>query len=273
MLGVLSFLGVVTASNDYAKLDVLLDRLERALKQERSDDNKEYVCYKKSYGRGAGTVLTGCNEGMEKNGALCYPQCDEGYYGVGPVCWESCESKGDGWVSSGIYCKQGATQMADTSDCPWSNKCGLGWWSGKGCSKCPEGYDNKGCMCSPKKELKKSYGRGVGEPMICEAGLEKDGALCYEPCNFGYDGVGPVCWFQCEMSTKYPAGQGALCCDSKETCMKKNQELAKAGFKALESFASGGVSGAAKDTIKLGGDLWLPICSDEEIPASSTSGM
>jgi hypothetical protein len=43
---------------------------------------------------------------------------------------------------------------------------------------------------------KQSYGRGVGVPLSkCKDGLVRDGALCYSPCDDGYTGAGPVCWY------------------------------------------------------------------------------
>ena len=37
--------------------------------------------------------------------------------------------------------------------------------------------------------------------LTCKPEEELDGALCYEPCNAGYDGVGPVCWGTCPAGT------------------------------------------------------------------------
>lgn len=47
-------------------------------------------CQKQSYTRTAGTPVSTCAGGLEKDAALCYPACRAGYYGVGPVCWSSC---------------------------------------------------------------------------------------------------------------------------------------------------------------------------------------
>ncbi len=46
----------------------------------------------------------------------------------------------------------------------------------------------------PKKGcIKKSYGRGVGEPISsCRSGQEKNGALCYPNCPNGMYGVGEM---------------------------------------------------------------------------------
>ena len=46
--------------------------------------------FKKSYGRGVGTVPKGCWAGKENQAGLCYRHCRGGFYGVGPVCWQSC---------------------------------------------------------------------------------------------------------------------------------------------------------------------------------------
>lgn len=113
-----------------------------------------------SYGRGVGTIPAafGCGPGDEKNGLLCYPQCNTGFYGVGPVCWQACDP---GFTDMGAYCMNYGV---------W------GWpsyWKG-------------------------SYGRGVGTPLVpaCSPGMEYDAGLCYQPCQVGYKGVGPVCWLE-----------------------------------------------------------------------------
>lgn len=76
--------------------------------------------------------------------------------------------------------------------------------------KCKPGYINDGCTCRrpPKVIAKKSYGRGVGKPMICARNQEQNGALCYRKCRSGYVGVGPVCWSTCSGATK---DVGAFC--------------------------------------------------------------
>jgi hypothetical protein len=45
---------------------------------------------KRSYGRGAGSLLT-CSANMTEDAALCYTPCPPAMpSGVGPVCWENC---------------------------------------------------------------------------------------------------------------------------------------------------------------------------------------
>ena len=62
-------------------------------------------CAKKSYGRGAGEVLT-CAENEDYDGGLCYKLCDKGFNGVGPVCWGSCPA---GFEKCGALCLKGQT--------------------------------------------------------------------------------------------------------------------------------------------------------------------
>lgn len=54
---------------------------------------------------------------------------------------------------------------------------------------------------------KVSYGRGAGTPMVCGPNEEYDAGLCYQPCNPGYNGVGPVCWAQ---NGSYERGAGTV---------------------------------------------------------------
>jgi len=64
------------------------------------DDDME-ICWRESYGRGAGTIPNYCKAGFELQGALCYPLCAENYTGVGPVCWENCPP---GYKDIGALC-------------------------------------------------------------------------------------------------------------------------------------------------------------------------
>ena len=52
-----------------------------------------------------------------------------------------------------------------------------------------------------------AYGRGVGTPLTCASDEEYDAGLCYEPCDEGYNGVGPVCWKQ---NASYGRGVGTI---------------------------------------------------------------
>lgn len=54
---------------------------------------------KNTYGRGAGTIPTGCAAGEEYDAGLCYKTCPGGMSGVGPVCWGRTPA---GWVGCGM---------------------------------------------------------------------------------------------------------------------------------------------------------------------------
>lgn len=165
-------------------------------------------CRKASYGRGVGTPLT-CASNEQQGGALCYPRCRSGYSGVGPVCWQGCRSG---------YSDHGATCYKNLFD--WYFKDSYGRGAGKPLHTCPSGKQKDGALCYPTCRqgyqgvgpvcwggcpsgfsdigvscAKPSYGRGVGLPVHnCPAAMEKDAGLCYQPCDAGYTGVGPVCW-------------------------------------------------------------------------------
>ena len=120
---------------------------------------------------------------MEKDGALCYKECKSGYDGVGPVCWEDCDS---GYTDTGALC----TRWADTNG---KGCCCVKFFGHKSCcNKCSSPYVDTGCTCfrPAKTYAKDSYDRGAGESLVCEDGLDQDGALCYPQCKNGYHGVG-----------------------------------------------------------------------------------
>ena len=199
---------------------------------EQSQQHGDGVCWKKTYGRGVGTIPTEC-PGEDKNGALCYPACAPGYYGVGPVCWQSCPA---GWTDTGAFCHHdGQIIGADNSSCPWYDKCGLTF--AQGCSSCPPGYANDGCTCriDPQDVAKNSYGRGAGNLMSCSAGLEEDAGLCYTPCAAGSNGVGPVCWDQCPAD--YPVACGAACASSQAACAAAVANMISAPLNAVANIS------------------------------------
>lgn len=63
------------------------------------------------------------------------------------------------------------------------------------------------CDISAAPPPKVAYDRGVGVPMGCGSEEEYDAGLCYTPCRYGYDGVGPVCWKQ---EASYGRGVGTV---------------------------------------------------------------
>ena len=63
------------------------------------------------------------------------------------------------------------------------------------------------CDVSPEPPPKVAYGRGVGTPMTCGANEQYDAGLCYQYCQTGYTGVGPVCW---KDNASYGRGVGSV---------------------------------------------------------------
>lgn len=200
---------------------------------QRSVSPADGVCWKRTYGRGAGTVPTEC-PGGDRDAGLCYPKCEAGYVGVGPVCWQSCAP---GYTDDGALCRRDAhITSANNSACPWYDKCGLTFK--KGCSTCPEGYRNDGCTCRRDVHVyaKHSYGRGVGTVPQCRSGLENDAGLCYASCRSSYNGVGPVCWGQCPAD--YPVACGAACATSKAACGSAVADMVIAPLNSVASITS-----------------------------------
>lgn len=153
------------------------------------------------------TVLTTCRQGLEKDGALCYPQCRAGYNGVGPVCWQVCPA---GYADDGALCRRNAMIIgANNSACPWYDKCGLTF--ARGCTQCPFGYNNDGCTCRIDVHIfaKDSYGRGLGESLQCAPGLEQIGALCYRACPSGFHATGITCTANQQTCVEVPVAEPA----------------------------------------------------------------
>jgi hypothetical protein len=59
-------------------------------------------CWKKSWARGAGEVVSECPDGKEKIGELCYTWCPSGYKRSGFDCHEICKP---GWDDNGLLCR------------------------------------------------------------------------------------------------------------------------------------------------------------------------
>jgi len=66
---------------------------------------------KNTYGRGAGTIPTGCATGEEYDAGLCYKTCPAGYSGAGPVCWGQAPI---GWVNCGMGAASNSDNCAAT---------------------------------------------------------------------------------------------------------------------------------------------------------------
>jgi hypothetical protein len=110
------------------------------------------------------------------------------------ICWKQTYERGVGKIP---ICEQ--KHEKDAGLC--YGACKLGFKGvGPVCWKaCPSGYHDDGATCRRDAHIikKDSYGRGVGKPLPCRDGRERDAGLCYQKCRDGYKGVGPVCWMHC----------------------------------------------------------------------------
>ena len=196
-------------------------------------DHDRQTCWKRAYGRSAGTPVSVCAKNMDQSGALCYPKCDAGFEGHGPVCWQNCPEH---FRDDGAFCYKpeaygrGAGQANKCKDCEK--------WGGLFYPQCDKGFHSVGCcVCSPDCPqgmtdigiscAKESYSRTAGTPLKCAEGLEQSGALCYPKCEHGSTGSGPVCWGHCPAGTKEC---GSLCLDKDQNCANFLAEDVKAAF-------------------------------------------
>ena len=67
------------------------------------------------------------------------------------------------------------------------------------------------CKANEERILARCFPKGGS----CFGDEESDAGLCYKRCNAGYDGVGPVCWQQCDNSM---VKCGAACAKTDAEC-------------------------------------------------------
>jgi hypothetical protein len=259
-----------TQPNQQSALNSGLQTANRVLYGEQEPD----ICWKDSYGRGAGQVPDVCKPGFERTGAdlLCYPKCQAGYNGVGPVCWQDCPA---GFRNDGAFCAKPAAygrgtgyayniftegRSAAQARCERDHgtgncernlemfypicKTGFKEFGSNICTPvCPAGMADIGASCS-----KKSYGRTAGEGGACGPGFEQDfkGGLCYPTCRAGTNGVGPVCWNSCPKN--FPVNCGAACGVSQSACafaiIDQVQSSAELALNVAALVASAGTASA-----------------------------
>lgn len=105
---------------------------------------------------------------------------------------------------------------------------------------------------------KNSYGRTAGKVLGCENGLDEDAGLCYEPCNYGADGVGFVCWGHCPEGTT--SCGGALCLVDGTSCSKHISGIIFDGLHSVASMVMGSPKGTFVNLSKLTKDFIYPEC-------------
>ena len=245
-------------------------------------------CWRDSYGRGVGKIPTECPSHKEKIGALCYSKCPSGMKRFGFDCHSVCPS---GFRDDGLFCRK--AEYGRGAGYPW--KFGDGFsdrgmyrrcesrhgrgncekWGAVVYPKCRAGYRPFGCcICRPAQPDCQSLGLNngidlscgkkirIGDPtaMICRSDQEKDAGLCYPKCRDGYNGVGPVCWQNCDSDQ---TNCGAGCATTGADCGFAIWDQITAPIILAANIATFGLAApatgaanAAVDTITIGGKVF-----------------
>ena len=259
------------------------------------------LCWKKTFGRGVGTVPGQCSSGYDKDAGLCYEKCPSGYAGVGPVCWQSCP---DGWRDDGAFCAK-PEPYGRGAGYPWKfgdalddsgmkSRCeaanGAGNCEKDGAifyPKCKANFHKVGCcICSPDCPsgmadigvscTKKTSTRGGGSVPNCGSGLKYDAGLCYEGCPRDFDGVGPLCWGKCPPD--FPFACGAGCAVNEAACAAAVTEMTLetvsfAAFVLSFPFGGPGVLAAGKAAAKAGAKAAAKVALQGGFKSSLSSAM
>ena len=100
------------------------------------------------------------------------------------------------------------------------------------------------------------------KPLQCdEETEERGGGLCYTPCRYGANGVGPICWGSCPNGTT-PCG-GSLCLQPSVDCsayilsMIKDAAQTVIGITDKQSTAETMI-----DMSVLASGIMYPVCPD-----------
>lgn len=152
----------------------------------------------------------------------------------------------------------------DATDC---EKNGLLWYP-----TCKENFHNVGCcVCSPDCPSgmndigvschKDSYGRTAGKVLGCSSDQVYDAGLCYTPCDYGAEGVGPVCWGNCPPGTS--SCGGVICLEDETTCTEQIISAGSDVYSAVWDIAkSAAIPGTVIDIASLVTDFTYPDCSE-----------
>lgn len=235
------------------------------------------ICWKRTYGRGVGTIPGSCSFDQQKQGLLCYQKCRSGYHGFLNTCAQDCPSR---FRDDGLFCFK-PQPYGRGGGYPWKfgdplndsrmyQRCerdhGRGRcekWGAVVYPKCATGFHAAGCcVCSPNcingmtdigiSCAKKTYTRQTILPS-CGSNKEYDAGLCYTRCSRGYNGVGPVCWGTCP--SNYPVQCGMACATSSSACASAISSQVLSVLEVVGDIAlavgTGGAGNAAKAAAKI----------------------
>lgn len=239
-------------------------------------------CWKDSYGRGVGAPADSCKDpNRSVSEALCYNKCPANSDGKGVQCVAKCPqglrddgaftclkqgeygvgagfawNGADGLTDQGMF-KRCEAASGGAGSCEKDGaivypKCRAGFQK-VGCCVCspicPQGFTNLGVGCA-----KPAVARGIGSvPDACLAGKSFDAGLCYNQCNKGYDGVGPVCWGQCPRS--HPVQCGLGCATSQADCAKEMTEQVVSVLNVIGTVVGTVLTGGAATAVKAGATI------------------
>jgi hypothetical protein len=138
------------------------EALEDGQAEQASEDEVLAIVETDTVGTEATNVSCKCPVGTELQGGLCFPICSSGFKGEGPLCVKPCATS---YADVGPLSVRDAKTIADTSSCPWYNKCGIA----SDCNKFPAGWTQDGCTCRVDAHVYKQqyYSRGTGVLPTC----------------------------------------------------------------------------------------------------------
>eukprot|EP00937_MAST-01D_sp_MAST-1D-sp2_P007684 g7684.t1 len=234
-------------------------------------DDQGLFCRKSEYGRTAGYAVWDAHKcadhplakeagGCEWWGWMMYPKCKKGYHAFGCCLCRpdkiDCPAENLNWGVDLSCAKKVHIGNPQLGIC----KAGHEMYGGLCYEKCKKAdgvqWHNFGCcLCRPPVPTckdddldpwfdlscaKRIY---IGSPQIgeCEDGQEMDAGLCYEKCDAGYRGTGPVCWGKAPGSW-VECGMGAAVDDT--TCGLQTADQVVSVLQTIGFIASLGTTGA-----------------------------
>ena len=232
--------------------------------------SKSATCYKKAYYRGRGNGLYRCNADEDQSLNWCFKKCEAGFSGFGSACLADCPKN---WRAMAGFClkpigyNRGVGQWTKCDNCEkygllWYPKCRSGYHSSMQfyCKlDCPKGWEDMVSMC--KKPTKS---RGLGHGMYCGENQTQVGLWCWNKCQPGYTGLGPLCLADCPADRNVCGG--ILCMSKDEQCSAKVfHEIHKViglveKYNTKETAQQTDLHGLVVDIGKLGKSMEYPIC-------------
>jgi hypothetical protein len=204
---------------------------------------------------------------MKRFGFDCHSICPAGMADQGLFCRSLEYGRGAGypWKFGDWFNDNGMRSRCERDQGPGNcEKSGLMFYP-----KCKPGYTAFGCcICRPNVpdcaalglnpgvDLSCAKKVAIGNPKVgvCEAGQGIDAGLCYQDCNTGFNGVGPVCWAEkpvgwvdCGMGAAKDSATCASVIFSQVTSVGQMAIfVASLGTSSAGSSAAGGAESASK---------------------------